>query len=83
MLPTSAGVELATSWYMMFNNMNLDLFFFFFPQEEIVKAIMQLKTKKKKKKKKSAGPDKLNYEFCIYGRKSLLPMLRSLFNKLF
>ena len=57
---------------IMFEELNVN-----FTAEEILKAIKQLKTNK------SSGPDRLINEFFIHGKNVLLPILLSLFNKIF
>ena len=57
---------------IMFDELNVE-----FSEEEILKSIKQLKTNK------SSGPDRLINEFFIHGKNVLLPILLSLFNKIF
>ena len=57
---------------IMFDELNVE-----FSEEEIIKSIKQLKTNK------SSGPDRLINEFFIHGKNILLPVLLSLFNKIF
>ena len=57
---------------IMFEELNLN-----FSQNEILKSIKQLKSNK------SGGPDMLINEFFIHGKQVLVPMLCSLFNKVF
>ena len=56
----------------MFEELNLN-----FSQNEILKSIKQLKSNK------SGGPDMLINEFFIHGKQVLVPILCSLFNKVF
>ena len=57
---------------IMFEELNLN-----FSQNEILKSIKQLKSNK------SGGPDMLINEFFIHGKQVLVPILCSLFNKVF
>ena len=57
---------------IMFEELNIN-----FSQNEILKSIKQLKTNK------SGGPDMLINEFFIHGKQVLVPILCSLFNKVF